>query len=341
MSTDNVKVGIAGVKNHGRTMVRAIRECDLLTLVSCFDVDTDAVRQTSEEFGCAPADSFEDLLAAGIDAVVLVTPNHLHGKQIRKALAVGKHVFVEKPLASDVAEGKEIIDSLDRTKAVLQVGHNTRKRKVFRKAREIIDRGALGRIVSCHAHFSYDAGLRAAVPSWKLDPHLCPLMPLPQLGIHFVDVLQYLVSTIDEVCCFARSAVMKDEAGSDVVDSTVSVMRFDNGVTGTLHAHYVVPPTFEVTVFGTRANLVCREDSLAVISTGDFGLEEEIIPAGESPHASFISELREFAECILHDGRPEVDAATALRNVAVVEAMKKSVEGGRTVKVDEVWSTGG
>jgi len=339
LNTDNVKVGIAGVKNHGRTIIRAIHECDALVLVSCFDVDTDAMRRTAGEYGCVPVGSLEGLLASEVDAVVLVTPNHLHGQQIRKALSAGKHVFVEKPLTLDVAEGRKILDILVQSKAVLQVGHNTRKRAVFRKAWDIIERGALGRIVSCHAHFSYDAGLQTGVPSWKLDSKLCPLLPLPQLGIHFVDVLQYLVDTIDEVFCLARSTVLKDEAGGDVVDSTVSMMRFGNEVTGTLHAHYVVPPTFEVALYGTKANLVCHEDSLALISTSDFGIEEKIISVDELPYESFITELREFAECILHNRTPEVDAETGLRNVAVVEAMKRSVMEGRTVKVDEVWST--
>ncbi len=336
MNADNVKVGIAGVNNHGRTMLTAIRECQALTLVSCFDVDADAVRKTAGEYGCVPVGSFEELLASGIDAVVLVTPNYLHGQQVREALAAGKHVFVEKPLTPDIAEGREILDMLVRSKAIVQVGHNTRKRAVFRKAREIVERGVLGRVVSCHAHFSYDAGLHAGLPSWKLDPTLCPLLPLPQLGIHFIDVLQYLVAAIHEVSCFARSAVMKDENGRDIVDSTVSMMRFRNGVTGTLHAHYVVPFTFEVALYGTRANLVCHEDSLSSTSTGDFEFEEEIIPVDEPPYASFIAELREFAECIRHNRTPEVDAETGLRNVAVVEAMKRSVVEGRTIKVEEV-----
>ena len=186
-----IPIGIAGVANHGRTIFRAIRDSGTLELRGCFDINAEANRAAASEAGAREASSFDDLINdPAIEAVALVTPNHLHVGQIRQALATGKHVFVEKPITNTVDEAREIRALAAATPLVVMVGHNTRRRYVFRAAKKIIDAGRLGTIAGVEANISRPVGLMSDLPMWKADPSKCPLLPMTQLGIHFVDTIR-------------------------------------------------------------------------------------------------------------------------------------------------------
>src|SRR5512140_149140 len=103
-----IPIGLAGVGNHGRTILNAIGACGTLELKACFDINRDANCAAAAETGARAAESFDDLVNdPAIEAVALVTPNHLHLAQIKQVLSLGKHVFVEKPITNTVAEARE------------------------------------------------------------------------------------------------------------------------------------------------------------------------------------------------------------------------------------------
>ncbi len=338
MSADKVRIALVGVTNHGETILRMIRRSDKFVLRSCYDINQSASSKVASMAGGKSAVSYDALLDdRDLDAVALITPNYVHLEQAVRAFAAGKAVFIEKPLASNVSEGRSIVAAAAKARKILQVGHNTRKRRPFREAHRLINSGELGEIVSVYANMSFDFGLTKEVPEWKKEKDKCPLLPMTQLGIHFIDTLQYLIGPIASVTAVQRSAWLKNKRGEEVTDSVAGTLSFENGVIGSMQSDYVSPYTYTVVVFGTKAKITCTDNEVLVERPVAGKLEKEIILANEEMDGeSYFNEMEEFAECVRSGQTPEVDGYSGLRNLAVVEAMAKSAESGRTISISDV-----
>ena len=332
MST--VRVGLVGVANHGTTILNAIRESGTLTLTSCSTSTPRRWTPWRGSTGIRAARSYEDLLAdPALDAVALVTPNHLHHEQVRLATRAGKHLFVEKPIANDVGEGKEILRMAVRGRPVLFVGHNTRRRQSFRRAAALIADGTIGTVAAVEGNLSRPAGLLPGLPPWKADPRTCPLLPMMQLGIHLVDTVEFLLGPVEEVSCIAAAIAMPGA----VYDSTASLLKLASGVPVSLASYYVTPDAFFLRIYGTKGLLhitptrvhIERINGGAVTETKDEDFPDE-------GTRSYTLQMREFGECVLTGRQPETDGPGGLRALAAIEAMTRSVAERRTVRISEV-----
>jgi len=332
MST--VRIGLVGVANHGVTILSAIRDSGTLALASCFDINTAAMQAVARQHGARPAASYEDLLNdPALDAVALVTPNHLHLEQIRLATRAGKHVFVEKPIANLVSEGKEIVRLAAVARRVLFVGHNTRRRQVYRRAAQLISAGTIGTVAAVEGNLSRPAGILPGLPPWKADPNTCPLLPMMQLGIHLVDTVEYLLGPVEEVSCIAANIAMPGA----VYDTTAALLKLASGVPFSLTSYYVTPDAFFLRIYGTQGLLHCTPTHLHIelLDGGSVAeVRDEDFP--QEGLQSYVLQMREFAECISTGRTPETDGAGALRALAAIEAMTRSVEERRTVRISEI-----
>lgn len=324
-------IGIAGVANHGRTIFNAIRNSGTLRLTACFDINTEANLAAATEAGARAASSFDDLVNdPAVEAVALVTPNYFHLAQIKQALSLGKHVFVEKPVTNTVAEAEEIRALAAETGRVIMVGHNTRRRNIFRSAKRIIDEGKLGQVVAVEANLSRSVGLTSEMPTWKSDPSKCPLVPMTQLGIHFVDTVRYLFSPVTSVIAMASNMAMKNGA----LDVSAAIMRTAGNFPITLTSYYITPDTYFFRIYGTKAVLHCHSLSYEIESI-EHG-RQEIVESQSFPNEgaqSYIEQMKEFGTCIQTGARPETGLEEGIHALAVIEAMTKSVQTGTEVRL--------
>ena len=334
MTEKKLRVGQAGIANHGRTIVNAIRDSGNLQLVSCYDINTAASEQVTREFSASMKTSYDDLVNdPGIDAVALVTPNHLHAEQVEKAVKAKKHIFVEKPIANTVSEAREMIARVEGTGLVFMVGHNTRRRLVFRRAKELLDQQKIGQIVAVEANLSRPAGLQPGLPAWKADRKTCPLLPMIQLGIHFVDTVEYLIGPVARVSCFATNVAMPNQA----LDSTAAILQLASGVPVSLTSYYVSADAYFLRIYGTKGTIHCYPLKLQLDLLEDGNFKESIHEDYSSEGAgSYILQMREFGECILRGQRTETGGTEGLRALAVIEAMVKSVEHHTVVELRDL-----
>ena len=115
-----VQIALVGVANHGHTILTAINKSPNLTLVACYDINPEANAACAAMHGCTAHSSYESLLAdPQVEAVAIVTPNHLHAAQIEAAFAAGKHVFVDKPITNTVTEGKRAVEQATQAGTIL------------------------------------------------------------------------------------------------------------------------------------------------------------------------------------------------------------------------------
>ncbi len=334
MTDRTVKIGQAGVANHGRTIVNAIRDSGTLRLVSCFDINAAANEQVALEFGASRKPDYDELVNdPAIEAIAIVTPNQFHREQVEKAVNARKHVFVEKPIGNTVAEARAIIEAVQGSGLVFMVGHNTRRRQVFRRAKKLLVEQRIGEIVAVEANLSRPVGLQPGLPAWKADRRTCPLLPMMQLGIHFVDTVEYLVGHVARVSCFAANIAMPNQT----LDSTAAILQLESGIPVSLTSYYVSADAYFVRVYGTTGTIHCfpAKLRLELLEKGEFkeAIEEDFSNEGAG---SYIEQMHEFGECVLRGTQPETGVEEGLRALAVVEAMAKSFENHAVVELKEI-----
>ena len=338
MTEKKVRIAQAGIANHGRTIVNATRDSGNLQLVSCFDINTAANEQVAKEFGARAASGYDQLVNnPNVEAVSLVTPNHLHLEQVRKAVEAKKHIFVEKPITNTVAEAQEAISLTKKAGLILMVGHNTRRRQVFRRAKALLAEKRIGEIVAVEANLSRPAGLQAGLPAWKADRRTCALLPMIQLGIHFVDTVEYLIGPIERVSCFAGNIAMSNQA----FDSTAAILQLKSGVPVSLTSYYVSADAYFVRIYGTQGTIHCfpLKLQLDLLQNGEpkESIEEDFSSEGAG---SYILQMREFGDCVLRGVQPETGGDQGLKALAVIQAMVTSVENHSVVELNEILKEG-
>jgi predicted dehydrogenase len=320
-------MALAGLGGHGQTIQRAVEATTALEVVAVFDpVDAEALA-ASERFGCAVAASYEALLARDdLDAIGLASPNHVHRAQTEAALAAGLDVFVEKPIANTVADGRAMVAAAEAAGQVLMVGHNMRYGPAFRAAHDLLASGRLGEVVSVEVHFSLDSGLRLAPDSWRLRPDQAPLLPMMQLGIHGVDVVHYLLGPVRRVYAHARSVAI----APPVVDSVTATFTLDDGVHGTIVSNYCTPVRFSLNLAGTEGLLDSTPHTVAFTPRTD-AVDAEAHDFSDDPYASYVAQMGAFAEAVRTRRPPETDGRAGLQALAVIEAMQASIEADAPV----------
>lgn len=182
-----------------------------------------------------------------VDIVDITTPNVLHRKMALAAVAAGKHVYCEKPLAPTAAEAEAMTLAAEKAGVVTAVGFNYLKNPLFKLARDIIESGEIGTVRSFNGIHAEDYMMDGAAPwTWRLDP-AGGGGALADLGSHIAATARYLVGTVAEVLGDVVTAIPErpDAAGSSttrtvgVEDVGRAFLRFENGATGCLQASWI------------------------------------------------------------------------------------------------------
>lgn len=319
-----IPVGLVGVGGWGRQYVDILQKSDIFDLQVCFDTNKELLQSVCSTIGCSPADSSEELLAVdGLQAVVIITPNHLHYVQCTEAIEQKKHVFVEKPIANTIEEAKKIYQVAKENNLIVSVGHNVRRRSEFRMMKKLIENGEIGGVVMVEANNSQPIG-DGREKSWRLNKDTCPSGPLSQLGIHHIDTLRYLFGKITGVKSYLKNEYFK----SEVPDTVLSVFSFKSGVLGYLGTNYVSEPSFTMRVYGTKCNLIVESTTLYLQKKGKKKkVKTESVNTLEK-------QIKEFGECIINNREPEVGVKEAIENMAVVDAIMESAgKNGKNIEI--------
>jgi predicted dehydrogenase len=148
-------------------------------------------------------DSLDDLLSyPGLDAVHITTPNYLHKPMAMQAMAAGKHVICEKPLAMNAAEGQELLDAARAAGIVHAVNFNLRFYAQCHQAKSLVESGELGRVLLIHGRYLQDWLLNETDWNWRLEPGLGGEMRVvADIGSHWLDLMMFIGGKrLTEVC---------------------------------------------------------------------------------------------------------------------------------------------
>lgn len=347
-----VRVAAIGLGRWANVLAEAYRESRAVELVSCYSRDPEKRRRFAERFGCSAEESLEALLRrTDVEGVIVTVPNDQHRPVIEAAVAAGKHVYVEKPIAVDLADACAIAKAVEEAGVVFLCGHSARRLGGLREMKRQMDAGMLGQVSMVEAVFANERGLELKPGDWRGDPAKAPGGPLTQLGIHQIDNLQFLLGPVAEVFAYGKPLYTR------VANLTVVqvVLEFENGTLGYLGANWTCPGVFYVRLYGTSANLFYQLDfswwAQSAKTDDHSSLErQEFASMGDDPDRRVLrilpvsfprtnhlrEEIEEFARAVRGEAHVEVGAAEAVRNVAVLAAAVRSAEEGRPVRVAEV-----
>jgi predicted dehydrogenase len=326
-----LSIAIVGTGWWGMELGKAAKAVpERIDLAGCFSLSEKECAAFKAAYGGKVFSSYEEILAdPKIGAVLLATPHSTHWTQIVQAAKARKHVFCEKPLTLDVETGQKAIDACKAAGVTLAVGHNRRYLPGARRMKSIIDAGELGKVLHIEASYAGNGAFSRPATHWRSKREEMPCGGLAPMALHVVDTFTWLLGPVEKVACLSKRQV----SPVDIDDTCAALFELRSGATGFLSSLMAGPMASHLRICGSRATLEARSNFTELTLTpldaqqpqtrltfaGDDTLQQELLAlddavAGRAPYPI----------------RPE----EALRNVAVMETMRKSSESdGQWLKV--------
>jgi len=344
-----IKVGIIGCGGIARNQhMPGYAQLPDVEIVACCDIVRDNAKLAAEKFGVKKI--FTDYRALlkikSIDAVSVCTPNYMHKQPTVDALAAGKHVLVEKPIAMNAAEAQEMCDAAKAAGKKLMVDFNNRWRPEVQLVKKQISEGKFGRIYFARAQ----ALRRRGIPSWGVfgEKDKQGGGPLIDIGVHILDAVLYLMGFPKPI---AASGKTYTEFGTrdDVVglfgqwntktytveDFAVGLIRLRGGATIVLETSFcanIGPRSiFNASLMGTKAGCdllplrIYTEEGMQL-----YDVQPVFMRGVQSTHAESI---RRFIEAIKNDAPVPIPGEEALIVAKITDAIYASSEQNREIKI--------
>jgi predicted dehydrogenase len=329
--TEPLRVACIGMGWWSDVLADAIQRSGKLKIAACYTRSPDKRQAFATKYGCRPAESYEAILRdPEIEAVINTTPNNAHLETTRVAAEAGKHVFLDKPIANSVSEGRAIAEACRKAGVVLALGYQRRRESHFRHVRGVIDAGGFGTLVNAEANISRDRLGQIDLSSWRYQAAGMPGGVMLQIGIHYTDVLEFLMGPVQAVSGrFVRLVLPGDNP-----DVASLVLEHQNGAISTLNASYASASEYYLmNIYGKEATAFYdMHNGLRMLKRGG----KQAQPVATPKNDTFVEELEEFAAAARGNGAPEMDGERATRSLAVVRAGILSAREGRRVEIAEV-----
>ncbi|MDB5905738.1 MAG: oxidoreductase protein [Betaproteobacteria bacterium] len=331
MAYEPVRVGCLGMGWWSDVLADAIKRSGKLEIVACYTRSAQKRDAFAVKYGCRAAPSYEALLEdRGIEAIVNTTPNNVHAETTQAAARAGKHVFLDKPIANTVADARALTEACRGAGVVLALGYQRRRESHFRWIRRRIDGGEFGRLVNAEANISRDRLGKIDLASWRYTAEGMPGGVMLQIGVHYSDVLTYLLGPITAVSGRLAQLVLP----GDNPDVASLVFEHENGALSTLNASYAsASEYYAMNVYGKEASAYYDlHNGLRFLKRG----EERATPVSRPKNDPIAEELEEFAAAVRGDGAPEMDGERSTASLAVLLAGIRSAREGRRVEIKEM-----
>jgi UDP-N-acetylglucosamine 3-dehydrogenase len=319
-----LRVGMIGCGGIAGSHLKCIQELDCIELVATADMLPERAREYARQYGAKRSyGSNAELLAdAEIQAVHICLPHHVHHSVGMQAIAAGKHILMEKPLALTVAAAEQMIAAAEAKQVTLMVGHVMRFRNVNREARRLIQDGAIGAPRSVLRRRIGRVDHEKLAP-WHADPKQIGNFCIFGFGTHEVDTILWTLDT-HVSRAFATGVVINPVWGNE--DDVFALLKLANGAMASyVQSMNVIGGAWDCAYVGTAGSLTVTSDTLMLNG------ESHPIPPQEG--GGMIEQIEEFATACLEGRQPESSAQDCMRTQRALNAMWTSVQSGQAVEV--------
>lgn len=342
-----IRLATIGLRNRGRALTREAHACKDIEVVGLCDTDSDRLQAALAD---APdARCYEDATAIfadpDIDAVILALPNTLHKTLGLQALAADKHVYMEKPLARDVAECEVLMQAEEVSGKTLMVGYQQRFAHTSTQARALLADNAIGKITSATARWNRRAAGEYLWErgDWFLDPAISGGGPLIDIGVHKLDLCLDLIGypRMQQVVAKARYGLGKaagDKRGRNyAIEDALDAWLFADGIDVRVESSYFRNQEEEefhdIEIIGSKGGIRLHGfDGITAWNVHEDGSISSITP----PEVKSIGALEHFADVIQGKTtlRPTASQSRDLQKI-IDASYASAAQQSRPVQIEE------
>ncbi len=335
-----VKVGIIGT-GIGRLHASSLAKCPDAEIKAICDIDPERACGAAKDFGVADTyEDYHDMLADDeIDAVVVATPNYLHAPMAIASFEAGKHVLCEKPISTNAADAKAMVEAGRKAGRIFQMGFNNRFRGDTQLLKKCIEDGDLGEIYYAKTGWLRRRGMPGGERGWFTTKSMSGGGPLIDLGVHVLDLTLWLMGNPRPVYVLGSSyAKFGPEVGKakgftyDVEDLAAGMVKLENGATVMLETSWqshVQREIFYSQLVGTKGG--AEIEPLRIYTDvndnfADLALQHPNVSGHEM-------EIFHFIECIRGNKTPIAVGEHGLHIQLILDAVYESTETGTGVAI--------
>jgi predicted dehydrogenase len=331
---DRVRIGLIGCGLFGESHLQAYRAVRTAQIAAVFDTDPARASRIAAEFQIPlVCRSLQEICALPLDAIDVVTPEELHLEPVLAAIGSGKHVFVEKPLATDLGECSRMIEAAAAAGRFLMVGQILRFETKYAMLKDEVASGRLGRVISMHARRNR---LKSLLPRYGRTH------PAIENGIHDIDLmLWYTGQRVKRVRGYSRNVT-----GAKHADTFWGVLEFADGAIGVVETIWLLPDAAGIVLddaFQLVGDAGIGNVQLLPAALSYWRAEGHAVPdnsydprVANSARGALREELAYFCDCVLAGRAPQViTAQEGKRNVRVALALVQSAQAEADVEISE------
>ncbi len=336
-----LRMAIIGAGVWGEVHAHLYHEHPEAEVCAVCDRDMEKAQRLGEQFGIAAIyDDHQDMLAnEAIDAVAIVTPDHLHGQLAVDCANAGKHILLEKPLATTLADVKAIAAAVRSSGVRCMVDLHNRWSPPFAVTKESVDRGELGRPVSAYFRLNDIQWVATDMLPWAAASSI-----LWFLGPHTVDTLRWMFSDeVKQVYTVSTAGILRDK-GVDTVDMYQTILQFRGGGIATAENGWITPNShpcindIKFNVTGTKGMISLDLSNSQMIErfTDERSDRPDVLVkhfVHGKPKGFAYESIRHFVDCLASGDPFLVSFEDAVNTSLVILAMLESAETGAPVTV--------
>ena len=338
---DKVRIGVIGLGIMGEQYVRIYKAHPLATVTAICTRKRERLDEVGEKYGIQNRfTDYNELVTQGnVDAVCVATPDFAHYGPVKAALNANKHVLCEKPFTTLLSEADELLAlSNERDQLTLQVAFNHRWLASYHHGFSAIQNGSIGKPLAGYARKNDTIFVSTEMISWASRS-----TPIHFLGAHDIDLMRWFFGSEPvEARAYGVKEVLV-QRGIDTYDLIQAQIRFESGAIATIESAWIYPNTFPtivdsfVEVVGSEGHLHFdrKRESIEMSTPKQFSypktfLTHEIFG---KLRGAFVECLSDFLDSIINKSEPKVTAFDGRQVTAVLDAISRSLNSGRTEKV--------
>ena len=323
----NLSAGIVGFGYTGRLHMQAYEKCGVRVagVAEAQPAVLDAVPGGIQRFA-----DYRDLLESDIDIVSICTPTGLHCEQTLSALAAGKHVLLEKPIATTVADAERMSAAEKESGKHVLVGMTHRFYPEILEAKRIVEDGGIGEILMIRdcilEHFGF-----VNAPRWYLQPELAGGGTVLSSGVHLVDrVLWFLGEMPVSVSGYTNNRFLNQQ----VEDSAQMTLGFSSGRSAQITFGLLAEPhplVCDLELIGTRGSIVIHTWSGFEVRSGAGTRRHAVYSSETHPEKVLVgvcAELKELCAAIAEGRRPRPSTEECIKPIRVIDAFYRAARTG-------------